>query len=69
MLANIQAHVLLALIDPIVARTGGTLILSGLLSTQVEGVVEAYVAAGLTRVLVRASTDDPAWSCAVLRRS
>jgi ribosomal protein L11 methyltransferase len=69
-LANIQAHVLRAMREALIARTapGGVLILSGLLTTQVEGVVEEFAAAGLAREVVRASADDPAWSCAVLRR-
>lgn len=69
-LANIQAHVLLALRAPLLARCapGATLILSGLMSTQVDGVAADYVAAGLELVHVRPSDDDAAWSTAVLRR-
>ena len=66
-LANIQAHVLRAMREALVARTGGVLVLSGLLTTQVEGVVEEFEAAGLAREVVRASADDAAWSVAVLR--
>ena len=69
-LANIQAHVLLALRDLLVARCapGATLVLSGLLSTQVEGVAAELVAAGCTLEAIRPSADDPAWSSAILRR-
>jgi len=69
-LANIQAHVLLALRDDLVARCapGATLVLSGLLSTQAPGVAEAYVAAGLELVALRPSADDAQWSSAVLLR-
>jgi ribosomal protein L11 methyltransferase len=69
-LANIQAHVLRALLPALIARAapGAVLVLSGLLTTQVEAVVEEFVAAGLARVAIRPSADDPAWSSAVLRR-
>jgi ribosomal protein L11 methyltransferase len=69
-LANIQAHVLRAIKDALIARAapGAPVILSGLLSTQVEGVTEEFEAAGLVRVAVRPSADDPAWSSAVLRK-
>jgi len=69
-LANIQAHVLRALQAPLVASTapGGTLILSGLLTPQAQPLADEFVAAGLRCRSVRASTDDPQWSCAVLVR-
>ena len=69
-LANIQAHVLRELRAPLCANTapGGTLILSGLLTPQAQPLADEFVAAGLTCVHVRASTDDPQWSCAVLVR-
>jgi ribosomal protein L11 methyltransferase len=69
-LANIQAHVLRALLAELVASTapGGTLILSGLLTPQAQPLADEFAAAGLRCVRVRASTDDPAWSCAVLVR-
>ena len=69
-LANIQAHVLRELRAPLVAATapGGTLILSGLLTPQAQPLADEFVAAGLRCVHVRASTDDPQWSCAVLVR-
>jgi ribosomal protein L11 methyltransferase len=70
-LANIQAHVLYALCDAIVARAarGATIILSGLLTPQADGVADAFVAAGCERVSVRPDALDPQWSCAVLRRA
>ncbi len=66
-LANIQAHVLRELKALLVARSAGTLILSGLLTPQAQAVADEYVAAGMTLVHVRASTDDPQWSAVVLR--
>jgi ribosomal protein L11 methyltransferase len=70
-LANIQAHVLRALADAIVARLapGGTLVLSGLLTPQAPAVAEEYVARGLTLVSVKESPDDGAWASATLTRS
>lgn len=65
-LANIQAHVLRALKDMLLARTGGWLILSGLLTPQAQPLAEEY---GLPIVRVRPSSDDPQWSSATLRRS
>ncbi|HEU0035445.1 MAG TPA: 50S ribosomal protein L11 methyltransferase [Kofleriaceae bacterium] len=67
-LANIQAHVLRALLPLLVARTapGGTLILSGLLTPQAEPLANEFVAAGMRIVRVRASTDDAAWSAVTL---
>ena len=69
-LANIQAHVLRELADGIAARVapGGTLVLSGLLSPQADAVADEYVARGLSKIAVRPSPDDGAWSSAVLRR-
>jgi ribosomal protein L11 methyltransferase len=69
-LANIQAHVLRELAAQLIAKTapGGTLILSGLLTSQAQPLADEFVAAGLSCVQVRASTDDPQWSCAVLVR-
>lgn len=66
-LANIQAHVLRALKDGLVARCapGGTLILSGLLTPQAEPVAADF---GLTVVAIRSSSDDPQWSSAVLQK-
>jgi ribosomal protein L11 methyltransferase len=70
-LANIQAHVLLALREAICARLapGGTLVLSGLLTPQAAGVAGDYAAGGLELVEVRPDSDDPQWSSAVLKRS
>jgi ribosomal protein L11 methyltransferase len=69
-LANIQAHVLRALRAELVACTapGGTLILSGLLTPQARPLADEFVEAGMRCVRVRASADDPEWSCAVLVR-
>lgn len=69
-LANIQAHVLRELRAALIARTapGGTLILSGLLTPQAQPLADEFVAAGMRLVHVRASSRDPAWSCAVLTR-
>jgi ribosomal protein L11 methyltransferase len=65
-LANIQAHVLRALKDQLVARTSGSLILSGLLTPQAAPVADEFVAAGMKLVSITASTDDPQWSAVVL---
>lgn len=65
-LANIQAHVLRELKAALVARTSGTLILSGLLTPQAAPLADEFVAAGMTLVSIRASTDDPQWSSVVL---
>jgi ribosomal protein L11 methyltransferase len=69
-LANIQADVLIALASAITSRVapGGHLVLSGLLTGQVDRVSERYRAAGLERRSVVPSPDDPAWSATLLRR-
>lgn len=67
-LANIQAHVLRELRDALIARTGGSLILSGLLTPQAAPLADEFVAAGMRLVRIRASTDDPQWSSVVLAR-
>jgi ribosomal protein L11 methyltransferase len=69
-LANIQAHVLRALRDELIARTapGGTLVLSGLLTPQAQPLADEFVAAGMQCRRVRASLEDREWSCAVLVR-
>jgi ribosomal protein L11 methyltransferase len=69
-LANIQAHVLRALLPELVARTapGGTLILSGLLTPQAQPLADEFAAAGMTCRTVRPSAHDPEWSVAVLAR-
>ena len=68
-LANIQAHVLRELAGALIRamRPGATLVLSGLLTPQAQPLADEFVAAGLALVRVWASTDDPQWSCAVLR--
>lgn len=70
-LANIQSDVLLDLGGAIAARVapGGTLLLSGLLASQVEGVAAAYGERDLTIARIRGSEHDPEWACAVLQRS
>jgi len=65
-LANIQAHVLRELKAELIAKTAGTLILSGLLTPQAQPLADEFVAAGMKLVRVRASTTDPQWSTAVL---
>ncbi|HEY8141966.1 MAG TPA: 50S ribosomal protein L11 methyltransferase [Kofleriaceae bacterium] len=69
-LANIQADVLTGLAEALCERLapGGHLILSGLLSEQVDAVAAGYAARGLARVRIAASREDPAWSAAILRR-
>ncbi len=69
-LANIQAHVLRALLQDLVAitATGGTLILSGLLTPQTAPLAQEFVAAGMKLVRIRASTHDPEWSSVTLAR-
>lgn len=69
-LANIQADVLRQLSADLIAQLapGGTLILSGLLTPQAQPLADEFAAAGLRCTQVRASTRDPAWSCAVLVR-
>jgi len=68
--ANIQAEVLRALRDELIACTGpgGTLILSGLLTPQAQPLADEFAAAGMRCLHVRASTSDAEWSCAVLVR-
>lgn len=67
-LANIQAHVLRELKHVLVDRTAGTLILSGLLTTQAQPLADEFVAAGMKFVRVRASADDSQWSSVVLEK-
>jgi len=69
-LANIQAHVLRALMTDLLARLahGGTLILSGLLTPQAAPLAEEFVAAGARIVRIRESTDDPQWSSVTLTK-
>jgi ribosomal protein L11 methylase PrmA len=68
-LANIQAHVLRALKADLIARTGETLILSGLLTPQAQPGADEFVAEGLRLVEIRLSTDDPQWSSVQLART
>ena len=69
-LANIQAHVLRELMAMLIERTapGGRLILSGLLTPQAEPLAQEFVQAGMRKLSVRPSTDDPQWSCVTLAR-
>jgi ribosomal protein L11 methyltransferase len=64
-LANIQAEVLLDLVAPLVARAGGTLILSGLLGDQANDVAARYATNGLT---IDHFADRGEWRAAVLKR-
>jgi ribosomal protein L11 methylase PrmA len=52
----------------LIAKTapGGALVLSGLLTPQAAPLADEFVAAGMTVVTIRASTDDPQWSSVVL---
>ena len=67
-LANIQAHVLRELRAMLIARTSGTLILSGLLTPQAAPLAEEFVAAGMRLVAIRASATDAQWSSVVLAK-
>lgn len=67
-LANIQAHVLRLLMTDLIARTDGTLILSGLLTPQAAPLADEFVAAGMTLVAIRPSSDDPQWSSVTLSK-
>ncbi len=66
-LANIQAHVLRALKEQLIARVaaGGTLVLSGLLTPQAQPLAEEF---GLSIVRVKPSADDAQWSSVTLSR-
>ncbi|MEO0325340.1 MAG: 50S ribosomal protein L11 methyltransferase [Myxococcota bacterium] len=66
-LANIQAPILLAMRDALVARVaaGGLLVLSGILEEAHEEVTAAYVAAGLAP---EASPKENEWRALVFRR-
>ena len=67
-LANIQAHVIRELMNPLMARTGGTLVLSGLLTPQAQPLADEFVAAGMRLVKIRASAADAEWSSVVLEK-
>ncbi len=66
-LANLQAPILLAMRDALVARVapGGTLVLSGILEEDHEDVTAAYVDVGLAHA---ASPRENEWRAIVLRR-
>lgn len=63
--ANIQAHVLRELKAELVARTAGTLVLSGLLAAQAPALADEYGAAGLHVARIASDGD---WSAVVLER-
>lgn len=67
-LANIEAGVLTALAPDFPARVapGGTVILSGVLADQAEGVLRAFAAAGLA---LEARRDEDEWAALRLRRA
>ncbi len=70
-LANIQSDVLLSLRDHIAeqARPGATVVLSGLLSSQVGSVAASFVESkAFTLQEIRPSSDDAEWSSARLER-
>ncbi len=69
-LANIQAHVLRALMTELIARVsvGGNLILSGLLTPQAEPLAQEFIAAGMRMLRIRASQHDPQWSSVTLTK-
>jgi ribosomal protein L11 methyltransferase len=66
-LANIEAGVLTALAPGFPARVapGGTVILSGVLADQADGVLRAFAAAGLA---LEARRDEDEWAALRLRR-
>lgn len=71
-LANIQAHTLRDLRDDLLPTLapGARLLLSGILSSQIEPLVEFYVASEMVElVAVRRSALNPDWSSAHLRRA
>jgi ribosomal protein L11 methyltransferase len=69
--ANIQADVLEALRDELAARVapGGALVLSGLLTSQIDAVSRSYAGAGLTVVATPRSERDREWSAIRLQRA
>jgi ribosomal protein L11 methyltransferase len=68
--ANIQADVLLALREWIVARVapGGALLLSGLLTEQAQSVGATYASSGLTVVRTHQLDEDRDWASVLLKR-
>jgi ribosomal protein L11 methyltransferase len=70
-LANIQAHILHDLRSLLLPKLspGGRLLMSGILSSQIQGVVDAYCHDGeLTLVDIRKSKLNPDWSSAHLQK-
>ncbi len=70
-LANIQAHILRGLRDSLLDRVepGGTLLLSGILSAQIQPLVDFYCEAGTAALVqIRQSNLNADWSSAHLRR-
>lgn len=65
--ANILADPLRELAPALIARTAGTLVLSGLLTEQAAPLASEFVAAGMTLIRIRASSHDPQWSSVTLR--
>lgn len=68
-LANIQADVLEALCQALVAHLAprGALVLSGLLTPQVKSIAALYEEEGLSVLRLSTLDDDPDWSAVVLR--
>ena len=64
-LANIQAEVLLVMVEPLAARAAGTLILSGLLGDQANDVAARYATRGLS---IDHFADRGEWRAAILKR-
>jgi ribosomal protein L11 methyltransferase len=64
-LANIQAEVLLDMVEPLAARVAGTLILSGLLGDQANDVAARYATRGLH---IDHFADRGEWRAAILKR-
>ena len=70
-LANIQSDVLLSLCDLIArqAKSGATVVLSGLLSSQVEAVAASFVESSAFALQeIQRSSDDAEWSSTRLQR-
>ncbi len=70
-LANLQAHILRDLRDTLLPRVlrGGSLLLSGILSTQIQPLVDFYCESRLMELVeIQQSTLNTEWSSAHLRR-
>jgi len=65
--ANILADTLRDLAPTLIARTAGTLVLSGVLTEQAAPLASEFVTLGMQLVGIRASANDPLWSSVVLR--